>query len=78
MSASVSAQEEEEEDNGAGTVARMWTILGITLCIVIFVYLSWCARKAVNEELGDEEAEEEERVAFLEGERDVEMGLGLD
>ncbi|ESK97585.1 cytoplasm protein [Moniliophthora roreri MCA 2997] len=75
---SSSAPAQEEEENGAGTVARMWTILGITLCIVIFVYLSWCARKAVNEELGEEEAEEEERVAFLEGERDVEMGLDLD
>lgn len=49
---------------GAGTVARMWTTLGILLCILIFVYLSIVARKAVDDELGDEE-DSEETVAFL-------------
>ncbi|THU81831.1 hypothetical protein K435DRAFT_618766, partial [Dendrothele bispora CBS 962.96] len=39
----------------ADTVAKMWTVLGIALCIAILIYLSYVARKAVNEELDDEE-----------------------
>jgi len=52
---------------GAGTVARMWTALGILLCILIFLYLSIVARKAVDDELGDEDGsgDSEETVAFL-------------
>jgi hypothetical protein len=62
----------QSEENSADTVARMWTIFGITLCIAIFVYLSYVARKAVNEELeGDcvlrrsEDGDEHETEAFL-------------
>lgn len=59
-------QAQDGEPEGANSVARMWTIAGITLCIAIFVYLSYVARKAVDEELDDEpSAENEETVAFL-------------
>ncbi|KAH7887926.1 hypothetical protein F5I97DRAFT_926768 [Phlebopus sp. FC_14] len=53
--------------------SKVWTVAGIMLCVVLFLYLSWIARRAVDDELGDETdmptgAEEEERVAFLGGE----------
>ncbi|KAF9452053.1 hypothetical protein P691DRAFT_698070 [Macrolepiota fuliginosa MF-IS2] len=59
-----------EEDQGADMVARMWTGAGILLCILILVYLSIVARRAVDEELEDDEpmttrADSEERMAFL-------------
>ncbi|KAJ4492992.1 hypothetical protein C8J55DRAFT_501914 [Lentinula edodes] len=60
-------------DSGANTVARMWTILGIALCVAIFIYLSYVARKAVDEEL--EEYDDEETISFLsaEGNGDLEQ-----
>ncbi|KAJ3909258.1 hypothetical protein F5879DRAFT_132350 [Lentinula edodes] len=60
-------------DSGANTVARMWTIVGIALCVAIFIYLSYVARKAVDEEL--EEYDDEETVSFLsaEGNGDLEQ-----
>lgn len=49
--------------------ARGWTVGGIVLCVALFVYLSWVARRAVDDELdgdGDvDDAGAEERVAFL-------------
>ncbi|KAI9574974.1 hypothetical protein HD554DRAFT_2051493 [Boletus coccyginus] len=55
----------EEEDGWS----RVWTIVGISLCIALFLYLSWVARRAVDDELDDEiepsSATPEERVAFL-------------
>ncbi|KAG8763435.1 hypothetical protein FRC11_003920 [Ceratobasidium sp. 423] len=41
----------EEENSGLG---RAWTIIGITLCVMLFMYLSWVARRAVDE-LDDED-----------------------
>jgi hypothetical protein len=62
-------------------VARMWTIVGVTLCVAIFVYLSYVARKAVDEELDDESAEDEETLAFLPSQRilgrDSETTIGI-
>ncbi|KIJ70289.1 hypothetical protein HYDPIDRAFT_53936, partial [Hydnomerulius pinastri MD-312] len=56
---------EEEEDGWS----KVWTIGGIMLCIALFVYLSWVARRAVDDELDDEVdplgGASEERVAFL-------------
>lgn len=52
-------------------MARMWTIIGVTLCVAIFVYLSYVARKAVDEELDDETIEDEETLAFLPPQRTV-------
>jgi hypothetical protein len=44
----------------------MWTIIGVVLCIVIFIYLFIVARRAVDDELGeDDTANEEETIAFL-------------
>ncbi|QRW05661.1 Golgi apparatus membrane protein TVP38 [Ceratobasidium sp. AG-Ba] len=40
-----------DEDSGLG---RAWTIIGITLCVMLFMYLSWVARRAVDE-LDDED-----------------------
>ena len=53
---------EEKEDGWS----RFWTIGGILLCVALFLYLSWVARRAVDDELDDEiEPSSEERVAFL-------------
>lgn len=41
----------DEDDSGLG---RAWTIIGITLCVMLFMYLSWVARRAVDE-LDDED-----------------------
>ena len=68
------------DSNGSGddaqgnALSHYSTIAGIVLCLAIFVYLSYITRKAVDEELQDEDAMEaayaEERVAFLAGEED--------
>lgn len=54
-----------EQPSDADTVARMWTIIGIGLCIAIFVYLSIVARRAVDDELGDDDECPEETISFL-------------
>ncbi|KAF8897366.1 hypothetical protein BD779DRAFT_1667358 [Infundibulicybe gibba] len=59
--------------------AQLWTILGILLCVAIFIYLSIVARRAVDEELDDEvitSHDSEETMAFLspEGARGDERG----
>lgn len=41
------------------------TIIGIGLCVAIFVYLSYIARKAVDEELEEDAISREETMAFL-------------
>ncbi|KAF9569495.1 hypothetical protein CPC08DRAFT_623513 [Agrocybe pediades] len=38
---------------GTDSMARLWTILGILLCVLILVYLGVVARRAVDEELDD-------------------------
>jgi len=59
------APEEEKEDGWS----KVWTIGGIMLCVGLFVYLSWVARRAVDDELEDDmepsSSASEERVAFL-------------
>ncbi|KAI6134897.1 hypothetical protein EV401DRAFT_2139531 [Pisolithus croceorrhizus] len=49
--------------------SRVWTAGGIMLCVVLFIYISWIARRAVDDELEDEAevsaSASEERVAFL-------------
>jgi uncharacterized membrane protein YdjX (TVP38/TMEM64 family) len=64
---------EPEDATGADAVARMWTIGGVLLCVAIFVYLSVVARRAVDEELGDEVGDAEETAGFL-ANADVESG----
>jgi len=58
-------------------MARTWTIVGIGLCVVIFVYISFVARRAVDSELDDDEdygeaRGGEETVAFLLGDGEAE------
>ncbi|TFK43357.1 hypothetical protein BDQ12DRAFT_709155 [Crucibulum laeve] len=56
-----------EDDSNANTVARMWTVGGIILCVAILVYLSVVARRAVDDELDDGPLahDREEIMAFL-------------
>ena len=44
----------ETEEEGQ-SLARTWSVIGIALCVGIFLYLSYVARKAVQEEIEDEE-----------------------
>ncbi|GJJ07382.1 hypothetical protein Clacol_001584 [Clathrus columnatus] len=46
------AQQQQQDDDGLSTV---FTICGITLCIAIFIYLTYVARRAVNDELNEED-----------------------
>ncbi|PPQ65213.1 hypothetical protein CVT26_000190 [Gymnopilus dilepis] len=68
-----------DDESQTDMVARLWTILGILLCILILVYLSVVARRAVDEELEDlpdSARDPEERLAFLDAtESDVESAL---
>ncbi len=63
-----SAGAKDEDDQGSA-LSHYSTIVGIVLCLAIFVYLSYITRKAVDEELQDDDAMDaayaEERVAFL-------------
>lgn len=55
-------------DSGADMMGRLWTILGILLCVLILVYLSIVARRAVDDELDDYPVtarDAEETRAFL-------------
>ncbi|KAF8639754.1 hypothetical protein AX17_001016 [Amanita inopinata Kibby_2008] len=60
-------ESDEEEESGADAIARIWAAIGILLCILIFLYLSVIARRAVEDELEDEDGagDGEETVAFL-------------
>ncbi|KAI0080761.1 hypothetical protein K474DRAFT_1571389, partial [Panus rudis PR-1116 ss-1] len=62
-----STAEDEERQNMLG---RIYGIGGIALCVAIFIYLSWLARKAVDEELGYEPLSREETEAFLSNQED--------
>ncbi|KAJ7368132.1 hypothetical protein DFH08DRAFT_761692 [Mycena albidolilacea] len=65
--------DDPEEAGSADAVARMWTFAGVGLCIAIFVYISWVARRAVDSEL-DDGADPEETVGFLSSNADLETG----
>ncbi|KAF9484007.1 hypothetical protein BDN70DRAFT_928796 [Pholiota conissans] len=65
-------------DKGADMMSRLWTILGILLCVLILVYLSVVARRAVDDELDDYPVtarETEETIAFLSSDSDTESAL---
>lgn len=67
-----------DDDEGA-FLSRLSAVVGIVLCIAIFVYLSWVARKAVDEELEDDEIpahNSEETELFLDPTDDLERGMG--
>lgn len=57
------------------TVSRTWTTVGIMLCIAIFIYLSYVARRAVDDEL-DEDTEENGEMAQSPFSRDEEEAIG--
>ena len=67
-----------DDDEGA-LLSRVSAIVGIVLCIAIIIYLSWVARKAVGEELEDDEAlphNPEETELFLDPADNAERGMG--
>jgi uncharacterized membrane protein YdjX (TVP38/TMEM64 family) len=41
----------DEKETTSGIMARIWTIVGIILCVLILIYLSIIARRAVDDEL---------------------------
>ncbi|EPT02883.1 hypothetical protein FOMPIDRAFT_54753 [Fomitopsis schrenkii] len=55
-----------DDNNNLG---RYSSIAGIALCVGVFIYISVITRRAVNEELADDDAmaDGEERIAFLSG-----------
>ena len=67
------------EDDGGALLSRISAIVGIVLCVGVIVYLSWVARKAVGEELEDDEAlahDSEETELFLDSVDEAECGMG--
>lgn len=64
-----SGEVEFVEPDEESALAHYSTVVGIALCVGIFVYLSYVARKAVDEELEDDEVlpthTDEEAAAFL-------------
>jgi prepilin signal peptidase PulO-like enzyme (type II secretory pathway) len=67
-----------DDDEGA-LLSRVSAIVGIVLCVAIIVYLSWVARKAVDEELDDDEVSAlnpEETELFLDPTDNAERGMG--
>jgi uncharacterized membrane protein YdjX (TVP38/TMEM64 family) len=43
-----------EQDDSTNTLARWSTGVGVVLCIILLIYLGYVARRAVNDELGEE------------------------
>lgn len=67
-----------DDDEGA-LLSRLSAVVGIVLCIAIIVYLSWVARKAVDDELEDDETpahSSEETELFLDPRDNAERGMG--
>jgi uncharacterized membrane protein YdjX (TVP38/TMEM64 family) len=57
-----------EKGSTSGIMARIWTIIGIVLCVVILIYLSIVARRAVDDELDNipvTARDDDESQAFL-------------
>jgi len=72
------AGDKSEDDEGA-LLSRISAVVGIVLCVAIIVYLSWVARRAVDDELEEDEApphNPEEAELFLDPLDDVERGMG--
>jgi hypothetical protein len=68
----------DDDDQGA-LLSRISAIVGIVLCVAIIVYLSWVARKAVDDELEDDEVlahDSEETELFLDPAENAERGMG--
>jgi membrane protein DedA with SNARE-associated domain len=68
----------DDDDQGA-FLSRVSAAVGIVLCVAIIVYLSWVARKAVDEEIEDDEVlahGPEETELFLDPTENAERGMG--
>lgn len=67
-----------DDETTIDMMRRVWTFVGIFLCVLILVYLSIVARRAVDDELDDGPAcDAEETRAFLSPESDPESALPL-
>jgi uncharacterized membrane protein YdjX (TVP38/TMEM64 family) len=66
------AQQDDDDASNAHSLARIWTIFGVLLCVAIFVYLSIVARRAVDEEIGQEDTSTsaDQNLLFLTDEQD--------
>lgn len=67
------------EDSEGALLSRVSAIVGIFLCVAIFIYISWVARRAVDEELEDDEVlahNSEETELFLDPTDNAERGMG--
>jgi hypothetical protein len=65
-----------DDDTTIDMMNRVWTFVGIFLCVLILVYLSIVARRAVDDELDDGPVSDvEETLAFLSPESDPESAL---
>jgi len=67
-----------DDETSTDMMGRVWTFLGIFLCVLILVYLSVVARRAVDDELDDSPVssrDAEETRAFLSGESDPESAF---
>ena len=67
-----------EKGTTSGIMARIWTIVGIILCVLILIYLSIIARRAVDDELDNTlvtSRDYDESRAFLSPDSDPESAL---
>jgi len=65
-----------EDETTIDMMNRIWKFVGIFLCVLILVYLSIVARRAVDDELDDGPVSDvEETRAFLSAESDPESAL---
>ena len=67
-----------EKGTTSGIMARIWTIVGILLCVLILIYLSIIARRAVDDELDNipvTSRDYDESRAFLSPDSDPESVL---
>ncbi|KAF8803694.1 hypothetical protein BYT27DRAFT_7108769 [Phlegmacium glaucopus] len=69
------------KETTSAVMARIWTIVGIILCVLILIYLSIVARRAVDNELDDVPVtahDNEETQAFLSSGSDLESSAPSD
>jgi hypothetical protein len=69
-----------EEDTASAVMARIWTIVGVLLCVLILIYLSIVAGRAVDNELDNvlvSARDNEETQAFLSPGSDLESAHPL-
>ena len=72
----------EAAEQGDAALTRYSTLAGIALCVAIFIYIAYITRRAVNDELEDDDGvppcAEEERAAFLGADDNAGMDLDLE